>query len=92
MRRAVVVLSLVLSCGEGTAARPDDACEESRAQLLTQLERLIEDQSVAAGTPACGAGSVASGTASFGPTLAAAGVEQIISYFADHCAALESCD
>jgi hypothetical protein len=92
MRRALVVLSLALGCGEGTATRPDDACEETRAQLLVQLEHLIEDQSLAAGSPACGEGSVASGTASFSPALSAAAVDQLTRYFASRCVALESCD
>jgi len=92
MKHTMLVLSLALGCGEGTTPRPQDACDETRAQLQLQLERLIAEQTVAAGTPACGEGSVARGMASFGEGLPAASVEQITSYFAGSCAALEGCE
>jgi hypothetical protein len=93
MKRLFLVLCLSLCCcSEGTTPRPQDACEETRALLLAQLERLISDESVAAGTPVCGEGSIASGTARFGPALPAAFVEQITSYFSDRCAALAGCE
>jgi hypothetical protein len=93
MKHPLLVLSLLLSCcGEGTTPRPDDACEETRAFLLAQLERLVADQVVPAGTQACGEGSVASGTAPFGAALPAASVAQITSYFAERCAALAGCE
>jgi hypothetical protein len=93
MKHPLLVLSLALACGgEGTRPRPDDACDETRALLLAQLERLVADASVAAGTPACGDGSVASGTARFAAALPAESVDQITSYFAGRCAALVGCE
>lgn len=87
----MLTLCLSLCCGEGTTPRPDDACEETRASLLAQLERLIADQSVVAGTPACGEGSVASG-AGFAAAVPSASVEQVTRYFAGRCAALAPCE
>ena len=92
MRGFGFALGLVLACGEGTARRPDDACDATRAELQQQLDRLIGDQNVAAGTPACGETGVASGTASFAPALTPEAVAQLTSYFASRCDALASCE
>lgn len=68
-----------------------DACNDTRDQIMGALAELVENGAVDASTVPCGEGSIASGMASFDPRLPAERVDQIVTDFADACALFASC-
>ncbi len=93
--------SSVMCDSDVAVSAEQDACNDTRDQIMQALEDLVESGAVDASTVPCGEGtsvegssgegSIASGMASFDPRLPAERVDQIVADFADACALFASC-